>query len=201
MVLLTEAVMKSRAVILSLALVVLMPYVTGCTTGTPNAAPSSAAATTLAGSTSPSTPPSANGAWCTAGDLRVAPIVPEGAMGHLGYPIIVINTTGTACKLPGGTPVVLYRTSNGTTALLPTKPAQPGTPAPDYTLAAGMRARTALYTINGYGGYSSSGPECAHPATYHDLSVKLKGGDAVALTGFVLDVKCGDIQVYNWAAA
>src|SRR5205809_598730 len=74
-------------------------------------------------------------------------------------------------------------------------------PAADYPLAPGARARTLLYTVNGYGGYDPSSPECAHPATYHNLSVQLGNGDVIALSGFTLDVKCGDILVYNWAAA
>lgn len=194
----------------SLAVVTLALVTAGCgtSTGTPQAAPSSGSATAPAGSTPPSitasppvpgASPRAAGGWCATSDLSVAPVQASGAMGHVGYPVVVTNTTGTACKLSGATPVVLYRTSGGATATLPTKPAE--SPAADYPLAPGARARTLLYTVNGYGGYDPSSPECAHPATYRDLSVQLKNGDGVALTGFVLDVKCGDILVYNWAAA
>jgi len=194
-----------------LAVVALALCAAGCGTsaGTAKGAPSSSAATAPASSTPPditaspslpgASPRSAAGGWCAAGDVSVAPIQQNGAMGHVGYPIVVTNTSGAACKLPGGTPVVQYRTAAGTTVTLPTKPAEP--PAADYPLAPGARARTLLYTVNGYGGYDPSSPECAHPATYHNLSVQLGNGDVIALSGFTLDVKCGDILVYNWAAA
>jgi hypothetical protein len=192
-----------------LAVVALTLFAAGCgtSTGTATGAPSSAAATSAAGSTppditaSPPVPgasPRAAGGWCAAGDLSVAAVQGNGAMGHIGYPIVVTNTTGSACTLSGATPVVLYRTAGGATATLPTKAAEPA--AADYTLAPGARARTLIYIVNGYGGFDPSAPECAHPATYHNLSVQLKNGDAVAVAGFTLDVKCGDILVYNWAA-
>jgi hypothetical protein len=121
-------------------------------------------------------------------------------MGQVGHEITVTNMGARPCALLGDKVVIVYLDSTGKTATLPTKPTGGGTPA-GRTLARGQRAEATVLTVNVYGGYDPSSPECAHPAVYRNLSVRLSDGGRLTLPGLVLDVKCGDIRVSSWFKA
>jgi hypothetical protein len=39
---------------------------------------------------------------CGVGDITLSPVISDGAMGHIGYHIVVTNTSGSPCRLPAG---------------------------------------------------------------------------------------------------
>jgi hypothetical protein len=133
---------------------------------------------------------------CQASDLTAGPISAGGAAGRAVYTVTVTNRSRVTCALSGSTPMYLNKV-DGRFFLIPVT----GLPAtPDVTLRPGGRAQASIQTINGYGGYDPSDPECAHPATYTHISVQLPGSP-LALPGLTLNVLCGDIDVDNWASA
>jgi hypothetical protein len=84
---------------------------------------------------------------CRVGDLALAPILPNGAAGHVGYDVVVTNTSGSRCRLPAGHPrYVATDAATGRTGTLPTTPAT-GAPATTVTIDPGARARSALLMI------------------------------------------------------
>lgn len=162
-----------------------------------SASPKSSASPTSPGSPAASAVPAPTAAGrCRSADLTVSPVRGGGAAGHVGYPVVVTNTGAAPCTLSGEHPVVLYTDPTGSTRVLPVTS---DSRVPDLTLRHGDQARTVLYLVNGYGGYNPSDPACAHPAVYRGLSIRLAGEDRLAIPGVELDVKCGDVHVYNWA--
>jgi hypothetical protein len=144
-----------------------------------------------AASTPPPTVPA-----CRAADLAAGPVQTGGAAGSAIHTVTVTNRTRETCALSGGTPTYLNKV-HGRYFLIPVT-GQPA--APDLVLQPGGRAQTSIKTINGYGGYDPSSPECAHPAEYGDILVQLPGSP-LALPGLTLSVLCGDINVNYWTTA
>lgn len=108
------------------------------------------------------------------------------------------NTSGQSCELRGNKATIVYVNSAGKTATLPARQGSRGKPASPI-VKPGQQVATVVTTINQYGGYDPSSPECAHPYVYRNLSLKFGNGSLLPLKGLVLDVKCGDIWVYDWA--
>jgi Domain of unknown function (DUF4232) len=121
-------------------------------------------------------------------------------MGTAGHEITVINTGARPCALLGDEVVMVFTDSTGKTAVLPTR-STGDSAAASRILGRGRQAQATVLTVNGYGGYDPSSPECAHPAVYRNLSLRFSGGGLLAVEGLALDVKCGDIRVSRWSTA
>lgn len=120
-------------------------------------------------------------------------------MGTIGHEIVVTNTGGRPCSLLGDPAKLVYRGPGGKTTALPTRPT--GERVADPVLKPGDPAVATVMTVNGFGGYDPAAAECAHPAVYRNLAVRLSGDSLLPLPGLVLDVKCGDIHVSRWNGA
>jgi hypothetical protein len=110
--------------------------------------------------------------------------------------IVLVNHSAGACQL-AGYPNLSYTDASGTTKPVPTVPE--ASAGPPYTLAAGGQVQFTIHTANGYSGYSSTSPQCAHPMVYRGLSVQVSGG-LVPLPNVGIDLKCGDIRLSAWGA-
>jgi hypothetical protein len=147
------------------------------------------------GTAAPSSPPArAVGAACRASDLKVESITSGGASGSTGYTVTVTNRSATMCKL-SGTPALKWIKSNDATATIPTSDPGPNEPV---ALQPGKLAEFIIVITNGFGGYDPSSPACANSITYKRISAVV-GGERLALTGLVLDVRCDGVRETAWA--
>lgn len=158
-------------------------------TGGPGTAPTTSPSAPSAPATSPAT--AVGAVPCAAGDL-VSPAYAgtEGAMGS-AYLVLAITNAGGDCTL--GTPT-LWGLSGGKVVKVPQHAEGGGT----VTVAAGRVATLSIRTVDGYGGYASGAPQCAHPATYTDLQLEWAPGTPRYHTGSTLTVTCEDATVSAW---
>jgi hypothetical protein len=116
------------------------------------------------------------------------------AMGSVYFTFRFFYGGATACTLPQF-PVLTYVDGQGRTATVPTKPDGAGGPV---LVPVDGALEFVLHEVNGTGGYSPDSPECAHPATYHQVSVALSTGPVPLRSDDTLTVQCGDIWVGPW---
>ncbi len=162
----------------------------------PTGAPASA---TPSPSVSTTTSIPADGAPCTAADLRSpADAVADGGMGSAFLELTITNQSGHPCTLHGVP--TLWGTTGGKLVKLPQRTAA-GVIQSTVLVPAGHTVSLPVRTVNGYGGYQSGSPQCAHPATYRGLELELGDGGARYRTGTDLDITCGDAEVAAWSLA
>jgi Protein of unknown function (DUF4232) len=118
------------------------------------------------------------------------------AAGTAGYTIQLTNHARTTCTLPAN-PKLYYTSTAGTVHAIPVTP-MPGAEA--FALAAGRTAETNVLTVDGYGGYPTDSPHCAHPIVYRGISLQV-GNGRVALPQFELDVICDGVRLAGWDVA
>jgi hypothetical protein len=155
--------------------------------GTPNAAPSATATSTSHGSSGGTT------AACLREHLTAGKVQAGAAAGTAGYTIQLTNHGSRTCTL-SATPKLYYTTSAGTVHVIPVTPV-PG--VKPLALPAGRIAETNVLTVDGYGGYATDSPHCAHPVVYRGISIGV-GDGRVALPHFELDVTCDGVRVSGW---
>lgn len=161
---------------------------TGAPTPTATAPPSTAPPSTV-----PATAPR-----CTAADLASPPRQGHGlASGSAYLHIIVTNTSGHDCTLHGA--ATIWGKRGGQLVKIPQSVVITGQPD-TATLLAGDVAWLSVETVNGYGGYPTNAPACAHPTSYQDLELDLGAGIRYH-TGAALTVTCGSPAVFPWEAA
>jgi hypothetical protein len=160
---------------------------------TPSAPPSSPDTGTPSASPSSGTP---EGDGCVAASLAYQAQFPGAGAGNYYDSIVLVNHGAGACQL-AGYPSLYYTDASGAAKLVPTVPETSA--GPPYIVAAGGQVQFTIHTPNGYSGYSSTSPQCAHPMTYHGLSVEVSAG-RVPLPDVGIDLKCGDIRLTAWGA-
>jgi hypothetical protein len=153
--------------------------------------------TTPPSTTPPSStaPPASSGAPCTAASLRYDSAVSQGAMGTAFTDYTFHNGGSVACTVQG-LPELSYVDDSGKTATVPLLPGPVGEPV---LVQPGKQVVFNLSEINGHGGYAPGAPECAHPATYRQVSVVLPGGSVSLRSDGTLSVLCGGITVRSWS--
>jgi hypothetical protein len=124
--------------------------------------------------------------------MVAGPVSEDGAMGHIGHNVTLTNR-GARCVL--GVPRAYY-VSHGTVKAMPFRPLA-GVSYRGLVVGHNRTATMFFYTVNGYGGYPPGAPACAHPVTYHDVSLRV-GTGRVALHGFDLSVLCEGVQIGGW---
>lgn len=137
--------------------------------------------------------PARSGQPCRGSQLTVVDIRSGGAMGSIGYDVVVRNTGSTACRL-SGVPDLHYHRADGGAGVVPHAPAPDGPPV---LVAPSATALLLMHHTNGYGGYATDSPECAHPATYRGIWIVI-GGNRLDLSGLTLEVLCGELSVLGW---
>jgi len=147
------------------------------------------------GKTEPATRPPQS-TTCRASDFRLVAVRSDGAMGSLYTTVSVTYRGGSGCRI-ASTPTLWYRTSAGRLVQMPTVPDGGGGPA-TVAVRTGQSLFFVVRTVGGYGGYDPTSPECAHPATYRQIQVRL-GDGFLSLRDWQLTVLCGKIWVRNWA--
>jgi Protein of unknown function (DUF4232) len=174
---------------------------TASSSASPVSLPSPTQATATPTPPAPSTvkTPSANRTQqsdtCRASDFRLISVQSDGAMGSMYTTVSVVYRGPATCRI-ASTPTLRYRTAAGLLVPLPTVPEGDG--------PATVRLRTdrsvffVVRTVSGYGGYDPTSPECAHPATYRQIQVRL-GEGYLSLREWQLNVLCGKIWVRNWS--
>jgi hypothetical protein len=172
------------------------PMPVGPATSVPVPPSPSVEPTTPPSSTPPSstTPPPSSGAPCTATSLVYDSALPQGAMGTAITDYTFHNGGSVACTVHG-LPELSY-VDSGRVATVPLLPGPVGDPV---LVQPGKKVTFNLSETNGYGGYSSGAPECAHPATYRQVSVVLPGGSVSLRSDGTLSVQCGGITVGSWS--
>jgi hypothetical protein len=154
--------------------------------------------------TTPTPPPTTQPPTTTAGPVAGAPCTAVGieyvstftgfAMGSAVTTYTVRNVGPVSCTLTGS-PALRYLVAGGGDAEVPAGHAQGG----PLLVQAGAQADFAIETVNGYGGYQSDSPACAHPATYDHVSVVLSDGSTVPLgADGRISLQCGSVQVGVW---
>jgi hypothetical protein len=91
-------------------------------------------------------------------------------------------------------PKLYYTSSAGTVHAIPVTPTPGAVPL---ALAAGRAAETNVLTVDGYGGYPTDSPHCAHRIVYRGISLQV-GNARLALPHFELDVTCDGVRVAGW---
>ncbi|MEZ0109737.1 hypothetical protein ABH920_003751 [Catenulispora sp. EB89] len=129
---------------------------------------------------------------CQATQLGPNPLIHRGvAGGSLGITVTFTNQSTTACRLDNS--VALWHAEPGQApALVPTTSGGNYVPV----LAPGGKGTALIQWVDGYGGYSTSAPECAHPTHYHGLYL-VDAGAKFTLPGITLDVLCGGVSA-DW---
>ena len=149
-------------------------------------------------STAPTTPPSSQpqaGAPCTAAALVYDSMRGEGAAGTAYYTFRFHNGGSVSCTVQGS-PELTYVDTGGTTHAIPVLHGPAGALV---LLAPGEAAQLVTHHINGYGGFSTGAPECAHPATYHQVAVVVADGSVSLRLDGTMSVQCGSITVESWS--
>ncbi len=116
-----------------------------------------------------------------------------GAAGTAGYTIDLTNHGSTKCTLPA-IPKLYYTTTGGSIRAIPVT-SVPGSTS--LALPPGRTAETNVLTVDGYGGYATDSPHCAHPVVYRGISLAVADG-RIALPHFELDVTCDGVRVAGW---
>jgi hypothetical protein len=156
-----------------------------------SAAPSPAPVTG-SGSPGPTQSPAPDPVACQPNDLDPRPYYSSGggAMGSVGYEVVVRNARPTACRLhaypvlyDSGVEVPQTMTESGQQSIL---------------VPPGRYAGFLVLLTNGYGGYGSSDPACQHPQRYENLAVGLADGKRFPLPGLRLAFQCGLPRVGSW---
>jgi hypothetical protein len=119
----------------------------------------------------------------------------QGAAGTVFTDYTFHNAGTVACTVEG-LPELSYVDGSGKAA---TVPLLHGTVGGSVLVQPGKQVKFTASETNGYGGYSSGSPECAHPATYRQVSVVLPGGSVSLRTDGTLSVLCGGITVNSWS--
>lgn len=162
----------------------------------PSSAPAAEPSSPTAAPASSNTGPGSSGAGCQAADLAYQAQYPGAAAGNYYDSVALVNRGSGGCQL-AGLPSLFYTDGSGTVRPVPTVPETTG--GAPYTVAPGGSVQFTIHTANGYGGFDSTSPQCAHPMTYRGLSVEVSGG-RVPLGDVTIDVKCGDIMLLGWGA-
>jgi hypothetical protein len=135
--------------------------------------------------------PGADAATCRTADLDPRPYYGTGggAMGRVGWYVMVHNITGKPCAL--GTYPMLDDSG---------KPArqEATTEVKALVLPPGRYARFLVIMVNGYGTLAPGDPACQQPQDYRNLSVELDAGQHFALSGLELNLRCSDLKVGPW---
>jgi uncharacterized protein DUF4232 len=140
---------------------------------------------------------------CVAGALDATARIGNGAAAGTAYTSIeVINASTAPCSV-GGYPTVEYvdPDTHDKKAVPLDHDTTTGTSTAPVTLLPGEAGRFTMRRTNGYGGYPSTAPECAHPHTYNNLDLKMPDGSRYDLGGLDISVQCGTITVVPWGAA
>ena len=168
--------------------------------------PASTAPASPSPSTGPTTPPSAppsstttpppsEGGPCTAAALAYDSALSQGAMGTAITTYRFHNAGSVACTVEG-LPQLSYVDNSGRSATVPLLHGTVGGPV---LVQPGKEVTFDLSETNGYGGYPTGAPECAHPATYRQVTVVLPGGSVSLRSNSTLSVQCGGITVNSWS--
>jgi hypothetical protein len=132
---------------------------------------------------------------CGANDLAFVSASTGFAMGSAYTTYTVRNSGSAACTLQGS-PRLRYA-ANGSTATIP---AAYDTGGSAFAVQPGGSASFVLREPNGHGGYDPSGPECAHPATYHQVAAILDDGSALPLgANATISIQCGQMEIAVWS--
>jgi Protein of unknown function (DUF4232) len=142
---------------------------------------------------SSSSPPSA-GTGCTASSLVYDSMRPGGAAGTAYFTFRFHNAGIVSCTVQGS-PQLSYVDTGGRAVTMPAD----HTPGGDSVLLTpGAAVELETHETNGTGGYQPGAPECAHPATYRQVSVVLPGGPVSLRSDGTMSVQCGVITVGFW---
>lgn len=165
------------------------------TSTAPAPAPASAATPTAASSATSTSHGSSGGspAACRREQVTAGKVQAGAAAGTAGYTIQLTNQGRTTCTL-SATPKLYYTTAAGTVRAMPLTAVPDAKPL---ALPAGRIAETNVLVVDGYGGYATSSPHCAHPVVYRGISIEL-GDGRLALPQFELDVTCDGVRVSGW---
>lgn len=109
--------------------------------------------------------------------------------GNRDLVVTLINVGSTSCRV-AGFPQLWHTEPGRAPALVPTGT---GAGEPSVTLAPRATAQALFSWTDGYGGYASTAPECAHPSHYHDLSFGI-GTRKVSISVSGIDVQCGSVS-------
>jgi hypothetical protein len=153
-------------------------------------------------SPSSSAPPSSSasastssGSACAASSLVYDRMDAGGAMGSVYFTYTFHNGGSTSCVLQGS-PDISYVDSGGARRSMPVEHTTDGQPV---RLSPGEAVQLVTHEVDGYGGYQTGAPECAHPATYKQAAVVLPGGHVSLGADGTWSVQCGSITVGYWS--
>jgi hypothetical protein len=118
-----------------------------------------------------------------------------GAMGSVYYTFTFHNGGPVSCTVQGS-PELTYVDTGGTARKIPTEHGPDGAAV---LVAPGAAVQLVTHEVNGYGGYQTDAPECAHPATYRQVAVMLSDGPVSLRADGTMSVQCGSITVESWS--
>jgi hypothetical protein len=119
----------------------------------------------------------------------------EGAAGTVYFTFRFHNGGTVSCSVQGS-PQMSYVDTSGVAVPMPADHTAGGDRV---LLQAGDAVELVTHEINGYGGYQPGDPQCAHPATYRQVSVVLPGGSVSLKSDGTMSVQCGSITVGTWS--